>query len=141
MLAMFCIPSGLTLYQNNQLQVIENEIIMAIKFARNSALLEGVPLTLTPLPHSTDWSEGMILFTDNKAHQYKEPDQIIHQWRWKYKTVKVGWKGFLSTHYLIFSPQLDHSATSGHFIIQTDNTHVAQLVVNRFGRVTKHDII
>jgi prepilin-type N-terminal cleavage/methylation domain-containing protein len=136
-----CLPLGLAIIQRNQLQIMENEMTTAVSYARNMALLHKLPLTLTPLPNSKDWSSGMILFVDNKNHQYTEKDKLIHQWQWFHHGVQVIWQGFRSPHYLIFSSELQHAATSGHFEIKVDHAGSAKLVLNRFGRVVKKTMI
>ncbi|KTD36209.1 Tfp type 4 fimbrial pilin related signal peptide protein domain protein [Legionella nautarum] len=130
-----CIPLGFSLYGKNQLKLLENEIGIAIRFARNMALLKHVPLVLTPLPSSDNWSDGMILFIDNKNHQYAETDEIIHQWNWQKLKVQVSWVGFRSNNYLLFSSTLSHSASNGHFILRNNEGNTVKLVINRLGRV------
>jgi prepilin-type N-terminal cleavage/methylation domain-containing protein len=135
-----CLPLGIAIMQRNQLQIMENEITMAVSYARNMALVYKLPLTLTPLANSTDWSSGMILFIDNKNHQYTKEDKLIHQWQWFHHGIQVIWQGFRSPHYLIFSSELQHAATSGHFAIKVEHGGSAKLVLNRFGRVVKKTI-
>jgi prepilin-type N-terminal cleavage/methylation domain-containing protein len=132
----FCIPLGLSLYGKTQLKQLENELGIAIRFARNMALLKHLPLVLTPLPNSNNWSDGMILFVDNKNHQYTEADQIIHQWNWQKLKVQLSWFGFRSNNYLIFSSTLNHSTANGHFILRNNEGDSLKLVINRLGRVT-----
>jgi prepilin-type N-terminal cleavage/methylation domain-containing protein len=135
------LPFGLAIQQRNQLQIVENEITTAVAYARNMALLHKRPLTLTPLPNATDWSSGMILFVDNKNHQYTEKDKLIHQWQWFHRGIQVIWQGFRSHHYLLFSSELQHAATSGHFEIKVNHARSRRLVINRFGRVVKQSMI
>lgn len=131
----FCLPLGFSLYGKNQLKVLENEISIAIRFARNMALMKHIPLVLSPLPKTNNWSDGMILFVDNKNHQYTETDQLIHQWNWQKLKVQVNWQGFRSHNYLIFSSTLSHSANNGHFTLRNKEGETVKLVINRLGRV------
>ncbi len=136
-LCMFCVPLGLSVYENNQLQVVGDEISTAIRFARNMALLHQLPLALTPLNQSNDWSEGMVLFVDNKKHRLTEHDKLIQQWNWQRRGVKVSWQGFQTNDYLLFPTELHHAALSGHFDLQNREGRVVKLVINRLGRVTR----
>lgn len=132
-----CLPSGLSLFRMNQLQVMENEITTAVRYARNMALLYDISLVLSPLPNSNDWSQGMILFEDNTNHKYQNDVRILHQWQWQHHGLQVAWNGFHSSRYLLFSSDLKHAATSGHFNIINFDSKYSKLVVNRFGRISK----
>ncbi|WP_165483390.1 GspH/FimT family pseudopilin [Legionella jamestowniensis] len=131
------VPSYFTIIQQNQLKVIEDEISDAIRYARKMALLHGVRLALTPLADSDDWSKGMILFIDNEQHKYQSDDKLLHQWQWQKPGLQIKWRGFLSNSYLLFSSNLKHAATSGHFDLLTADTKHTKLIINRFGRVNK----
>jgi type IV fimbrial biogenesis protein FimT len=131
----FCLPLGLSIYQNNHVEVIKNEISTAVHYARTSAALRGLPLILTPLSHTSDWSAGMILFVDNEKHQYTEKTELIHEWQWKHRGIRVNWQGLYSKNYLVFASDLKHAAASGHFIIQNDQGKTLKLTLNRLGRV------
>ena len=139
LLALFCLPLGLSSYQKNQLQITENELSNAVRFARTMAMLQGSPLVLRPLPNSKDWSDGMILLVDNKNHCYRKGDKILHQWQWQHSAVRISWHGFQSDDYLLFSPELKHAASSGHFDIYVNQEKSMQLIINRFGRITKKE--
>lgn len=130
-------PSNRSLFQQNQLKVIENEISNAIRYARKMSLLYDVRLALTPLADSKDWSKGMILFIDNKRHTYQIGDKLLHQWQWNHQDLHVIWKGFLSNSYLLFSSNLKNAATSGHFDLFTTTSQHKKLIINRFGRISK----
>ncbi|WP_051555256.1 GspH/FimT family pseudopilin [Legionella fairfieldensis] len=126
---------GLSIHQKNKAQIRENDLKMAIYYARNMALLKGKPLVLTPLTDS-DWSTGMMLFIDNKTHRYSPETQLIHQWQW-HKEIKITWHGFYSDQYLLFSPDLAHAAITGHFNLQKGDGSQVKLIINRLGRVRK----
>jgi len=132
----FCMPLGQRLYQNNQLELIKDEITAVVNYAKTMAILNELPLALTPLPGARDWSAGMLLFIDNKEHQYKNKRQLIHQWQWKNQGIRVSWRGFNSTQHLIFARDLRHSALSGHFIIEGVQGKMIKLTLNRLGRMT-----
>ncbi|KTD30675.1 MULTISPECIES: GspH/FimT family protein [Legionella] len=133
----FCLPLGFSNNEKNQLQVLEHEISTAIRYTRNKALLHHLPLILTPLPNSVDWSEGMILFVDNKNHHYTERDTMIHQWNWLKKGIRVSWKGFYSKNYLLFASDINRLASSGHFTLQDSKGESVKLVINRLGRMSR----
>ncbi|WP_242601677.1 GspH/FimT family pseudopilin [Legionella lansingensis] len=140
LLFLISLPSGVFLLTRNQLETVENEITMAIHYARDMALLHGSRLALAPLSGTEDWSYGMILFVDNKNHKYQPGDQVIHQWQWHHPRLRVRWRGFQSNAYLLFSSDLKHAATTGHFALLTAQSKQVKLVVNRFGRVSKQAV-
>lgn len=135
----FCLPLSLSIYQNNRLEVVKNEISAAVHYARTNAALRGLPLILTPLPYTSDWSAGMILFVDNEKHQYTETTALIHEWQWQYQGVRINWQGLYAKNYLLFAADPKHAATSGHFIIQNDQKKTLKLILNRLGRVRSID--
>ncbi len=128
-----CLPFGLSFLQSNQLEVVKDELTAAVQYARTRALLEGHPLLLTPL--TDDWSLGMRLIVDNKKHHYLDKTQLIHEWRWTHQGIRVSWQGLHTNRYLVFAPDLKHSASSGHFIIQNENGKTLKLTLNRLGRI------
>jgi len=129
----FCVPFGAQQYKKNQLNLVVDELNTIIHYAKIQALLLGEPLVLTPLPASDDWSLGMILFVDNKKHQYTEGSKLIHEWRWHSDAINVKWQGFQSSHYLLFDNNLRHSAVNGYFLIN-NNLQQYKVIVNRVGR-------
>ncbi|WED44644.1 GspH/FimT family protein [Legionella cardiaca] len=131
------LPISLTMLHQNQLEIMEDEICTAIRYARKMALLYDVRLALTPLAEAGDWSRGMILFVDNKKHKYQPGSQVLHQWQWHQPGLQVSWNGFQSNSYLLFSNNLKHAATSGHFNLLTAESKHVKLIVNRFGRINK----
>lgn len=122
----------------NQAAILQEEIITAIAYARTMAFLYEERLALTPLPKTKDWSEGMILFFDNKHHHYKAGDKLLQQWVWNnFAGVHLSWKGFQSNDYLLFVNDLKHAATSGHFLLSYGISKPIKLTINRFARVAR----
>lgn len=134
-LFLFCLPLGLSVFQNNHLEVVKDEISAAIYYARTRAALSNLPLILTSLSESEDWSAGMRLFVDNKKHQFTEKSELIHEWRWKHQGIHVNWQGLYSDHYLILAADLRHAAASGHFVIRNEQGKSINLTLNRLGRI------
>ena len=126
-----------SLHQKNQLQVMADEIQQAIHFAKIEALTKAHTVTLTPLSEQEDWSFGMLLFVDNKTHSYSPGISLIREWHWHSPGVHVTWKGFESTRYLRFSPDLMSRGCSGHFVVADNALNQIKLVVNRLGRVAR----
>lgn len=124
---------GAPILYKNQSEKIKNDIITAVHYARNMAILYDETLILAPIM-ATNWSLGLNLFIDNKEHRYSKKDKL-YQWRWHYRGWQVYWQGFHSPHYLRFSPELKHATSSGHFAISKGSQQL-KLVVNRYGRVT-----
>ncbi len=124
----FSIPFATSLYQKNQMQVIQDEIKSAIRFAKMRALIEGKNLMLMPLSTSNDWSGGMQLRVDNRA-----PPLFV--WHWSSPQIQVNWHGFQSHHILYFAVDNNRNATNGYFLIQSATQPTIKLIVNRLGRV------
>lgn len=132
---MFSAPLTSRLYQQNQIQVIQDNIQSAIRFAKTQALVTGKNMLLTPLPNSMDWSSGILMFADNEKHVYTPTSQIVHEWHWQYPAVEVSWYGFQSNQYLLFSIEASRNAANGYFLIKSQVPQRVKLVVNRMGRV------
>ena len=130
LIAFFSLLYTSSLYKKNQLQTVTAEIRNAIHAAKMQAFIIGKPLALTHLPHTKDWSEGMLLFVDNAKHQCVQP---LYKWHWK-SGIEVSWHGFQSKDYLLFATDLRSSMTNGYFVIRNAQQHV-KLIVNRVGRV------
>lgn len=137
-LLFFTIPFESSLHQKNQIQVIQEEIKSAVRYAKTQALISGNTLILTPSNDSNDWSDGMRLFKDNAKHQYTSKDAVIHAWHWNSSGIQVTWRGFQSNHYLLFSTDVSKNAVNGSFLIESNAKYAAKLVINKLGRV-KHD--
>lgn len=135
LLFFFCLPFTSTFYSKNEIDVLEKQIVSAVQYSRHMALMMGKDLTLSPFPETGDWSEGMILFVDNKTHHYSPTDQLLYQWHWPLRQVQVLWHGFRSNDYLIFSAHLTQATTNGHFLIMNGQIEQKKITINRLGRV------
>lgn len=131
----FYIPFSSKTLQNNQLEVLENNIINSIQYARTKAMMTGLNLTLNPIAGNMDWSKGMVLFVDNPSHHYSEKDRLIYQWQWQDSPLQVVWHGFRSANFLVLSATIDDRTVNGHFSILFEQNEVSRLVVNRLGRI------
>ena len=92
-------------------------------------------MLLTPLPNSSDWSKGMVLFVDNEKHHYTSTTHVIYEWHWQFPLIQVSWKGFQSSQYLLFSIEASQNGVNGFFLIKDNLQQMAKLVVNRMGRL------
>lgn len=131
-----CLISGFMIfrqsfYQANKIQLVESELIQAIQYSRNMALIRGQSLLLKPL-QDNDWSTGMGLFEDKMSSLEKQT--MLKQWAWFPQIVKVQWHGFQSDRRIVFSDDLGQSTCNGQFIISAGE-HVKVFKVNRLGRV------
>lgn len=125
------LPGSHRLYQKNQMTVVADNLVSVVNFSKLQARALGQTLRLSPLPDGGGWSNGMQLLVDNQGPQ----KALIHEWRWKPSLVSVAWKGFQSDAYLLFSPDVKHSAMSGSFVIQGAQEKPLTLIINRLGRV------
>lgn len=121
------------MFQNNRCAVIRQQIMSAVAYSRNTALVLGKAVALNPL--DADWSRGMVLFVDNKTHVLRPTDTVLHVWQWKPAPFTVVWFGFRSRQYIVFAPEAAHAASNGHFSIRYKTMEKVQLVVNRLGRI------
>jgi len=131
----FTIPFESSLHQKNQVQVIQDDIKGAVRYAKTQALTSGNNLIITPLPYTNDWSNGMLLFIDNATHQYTVDDKLIYEWHWLSPGIDVGWRGFQSSHYLLFSADASQNAVNGSFSIKSNSKSAVKLVINKLGRI------
>ena len=128
----FALPFTPSLYKKNQLDIIEPDIINAIRFAKTQSLMTGDNLLLTPLSGANDWSRGMSLFVDNPQHHYSPGVKQLREWHWQARGVQIAWRGFQSTNYLRFATDISHSAINGYFIIENNaNQHVKLIAVSK----------
>lgn len=127
-------PFSGSLLPRNQLEVLSNDVSNILRYARNKALFQEKNLVLSPLPYTSDWSKGMILFVDNETHRYRPKDIIIQRWDWNYPNISITWHGFQSEHYIIFPKDLKRAGMNGRFIL-SNNQGRKELVINRIGRI------
>ncbi|MCX7116804.1 MAG: GspH/FimT family pseudopilin [Legionellales bacterium] len=123
------------LVEKNQIKARAEDVKSAIAYARMHALNSGEALVLSHLPNTPDWSQGMMLFVDNRQHQYVTPSQFLHEWHWKQQGIHLTWRGFQSQDHLIFTPKLSQNAVNGTFILTDTMNQRRTLIVNRLGRV------
>lgn len=136
-LLFFTLPFESSLHQKNQVQVIQDDIIAAVRYAKTNALTRGKNVILTPLVNSHDWSDGMMLFIDNATHRYTPDDKLLHEWHWPSTEIHVSWKGFQSSHYLLFSADATQNSVNGSFLINGNSKHAVKIVINKLGRIKK----
>lgn len=131
------IPLWRTFFYRNQVDARVEAIVSAVNYAKAQAIHSKKTLVLTPLSGTQDWSLGMQLFTDSNHNQALDNDeQLMRIWQWQPDKVMVVWYGFRSDHYLVFEPNLDNGALSGHFIVQSkNNQRKRNVIINRVGRI------
>lgn len=138
-LVMTAIPLGREFYLKNQLENRANTLVFTIKYAKQQALLRNETLVLSALTDKEGWSKGMRLFIANAHHpRYEEGDKVIREWHWPKGLPVITWRGFVSTHYLRFSPSIKQAALNGHFLLQLPDLKeggTRKIVINRLGRV------
>ena len=134
-LLIMSIVFGQVFFQRNQIDVVASEINNAIHYARNMAMIHGVPVALNPIDPLQDWTKGMVLFIDNKEHHYTEKDKLLYQWQWKNQGIRIAWDGFRSNEYLVLASNLNQAACSGSFHLMIGQKDVGQLIINRLGHV------
>lgn len=131
----FCIRLSSSVSQKNQLDVFTNEMKSAIQYAKLQSLMRGKKLVLRPVSSTNDWSAGMVLFVDNKTHEYRSDKDIVHQWHWKEGAIQISWHGFQSSSFLVFTPALSSQSLNGTFVFENNVHEQKKLIINRLGRV------
>lgn len=111
--------------------LMSQDIKQAIQHAATEALVQGQMMRLMPCLRCKTWSEGVMISQEGDT----EHQRMYYEWRWPISDYKVTWHGFLSNHFLRFSPDLGQSALNGYFLIQNDQHQGLKLILNRFGRV------
>lgn len=133
------VPIGREFILKNRLENRVNTIRMALKYAQHQAQLKKKTLVLRELSDEGGWSKGMRLFVDmNHSHQFDKPDSLIREWHWPKGSPSINWHGFVSDHYLIFSPSVRQALLSGHFWIHLpydEDKKGVKIIVNRLGRL------
>ena|GEM_PF-1996894 len=122
--------------QRTRIEARSSELQAAVHYARNAALAKGRPILLAPLDGSKNWSNGLIACLDNPAHQCKDPDDTLYQWRWEGQGIELLWQGFISSDYILFSPQVRHATSSGHFCLISQGVEKIRITLNRIGHIS-----
>lgn len=118
-------------FSKNQFDSIENDIKNIVRYARNATIASDQALMLKPLLTSKNWAHGIALIKVSTQ-------ELLYQWKWHYPHIQLSWKGFQSSDYLLFAPDLQHSAINGRFII-TSKGCSENLILNRFGHIRRVD--
>lgn len=140
-LALVAWPLASSFITKNEVEQRVNTLVNAMHFARNQALIQGVPLVLSGLEASNGWQRGMRLFIDkHETNHYQEGDELLREWRWNKQGAQIVWHGFQSDHYIRFPATLDASSLSGHFLIATREGPIKKVIVNRLGQIRVEDV-
>lgn len=132
---LFSLPFLSSFYQHNQLQVRQDEVKAAIRFAKMQSQITQESLLLVPIDNSDNWSYGMRLLVDNPQHRYIPQMRVLHEWHWDSGKIQIHWHGFQSKRYLLFSENPRNNAVNGYFLMQTNQNFVVKLIINRLGSV------
>jgi Tfp pilus assembly protein FimT len=130
----FGLPLTTHWYQQQQVAVMVSDIQQALHQAATEAMTRGEIMRLMPCSHCRSWSQGMMLIAERDVN-HPHATESRYEWRWPTATCTVSWHGFISNDFLRFSPDLDHAALNGYFLIQSDQQNEIKLVVNRLGNV------
>jgi type IV fimbrial biogenesis protein FimT len=134
----FSLPNNTSFNDKNKLDIIQNDIKSAIRFAKTQALISGRSIVLAPMDN---WSLGIVAFADNSTHQLKPDTPILHEWSWPSFNITIQWLGYQSKYYLLFSPDPHLNAVNGYFVLTSKRGLSAKLVLNRMGRIRNGSII
>jgi prepilin-type N-terminal cleavage/methylation domain-containing protein len=121
--------------QRNEQDLLVNEIITAIHYAKIQAISYGRPLRLSSKKPNADWSSGMNL---SLADVDINTEQLLHQWSWKDNNWNVEWVGVKGLNNIIITNTASNAMSNGRFILH--NKHSDEkiiLILNRLGRVRR----
>ncbi len=135
-----------TLATNAYSNAYLDQLVSAISLARNTAIAHNTIVTLCPsrdkLHCTKAWSDGQIVFIDEKGNGTVEHDStIIATFRGEASGHTLQWRTALSTPYLQFNPDGSTRAQPGTFIdcpayVKGEEALVApSIVVSKTGRV------
>lgn len=119
-----------------------NQLSSILHFARNTALIHGLNITLC---HSDDhrhcrgsWSDGYLVFVDHNRNHHVDPEEeILRVVGRQQRGAQLVWHGIISKDYLQFNPSVLHTLCSGHFSYCPNgrkSRDCKKLVLNRAGR-------
>lgn len=132
-LALFGLSLKSDWYQDQMIWVMQQDIEQAIEHGVQESLILGEPLRLIPLRHQ-DWSSGLALLRESELQQ--QSPTTLFTWPWRSSDKRVVWHGFLSNHYLRFTPEISQAVLNGYFRIDTTGRDQAvTLIVNRLGKI------
>jgi Tfp pilus assembly protein FimT len=132
-LSIIGIASYSSLIQKNELQVIEDELRVAIDYAKIQSIMLEQTVSLSPLTSSLNWAEGAKLSVLNKKTGEL---RLLHQWQWQHSRWSIAWRGVRSSSSLNFSNHLTHAISNGQFsVVNLDTQQEVTMVLNRLGRV------
>lgn len=125
-LCAFSLPINHYFFSAKKLEILRAEIKNVVRFARTYALINNKILILKPVVSSANWSQGATLIEASTQ-------KIIYQWHWWRSKINVSWVGFNSNRYLVFAPDLKHSAVNGYFKLSYPSLDPLTVIVNRLG--------
>lgn len=136
------VPSYQSLVQKNRVNVAVNQLVSALNYARQEAIIQHKVVSLCASHDGQqcggDWSEGMLLFTDTKARgYYQAEDSKLHVYPALPVNTRLLWNRsenliqMSPTGYLLKS----QNGTFTYCIGQTQPRAVRLIVVSLTGRV------
>jgi len=135
-------PSMTTFVVKNRITAQVNTLALAIKMARESAIMKNKVVTLCRsndnLQCGGKWHDGMILFVDqNKDHRFNDSDVLITVFSRFPEGDVIFWRSFQNRQYLQMSPRGTTRYQNGTFTYcpKEGLEYARGIIINAAGRV------
>jgi len=134
-------PSMSTFLTRNRITVQLNSLAMAIKMARESAIMLNKVVTLCRSENFDQcggkWHQGMMLFIDqNKDHKFNNSDTLISNFSAFPDGDVIFWRSFQNRQYIQMSPRGTTRNQNGTFTYcpKEGLGHARGIIINAAGR-------
>jgi len=135
-------PSMNSFMVRNRITAQVNKLAIAIRMARESAIMKNYIVTLCRSADQTQcggkWHEGMILFADkNRDHRFNDTDTLITAFEKFPEGDVIFWRSFRNRQYLQMSPRGTTRYQNGTFTYcpKEGLKYARGIIINAAGRV------
>jgi len=135
-------PSMKAFTVKNRITAQVNTLALAIRMARDSAIMKNNVVTLcrsdNKIQCSGKWHDGMILFVDqNKDHRFNGTDTLITEFSPFPEGDTIFWRSFQNRQYLQMSPRGTTRYQNGTFTYcpKEGLEYARGIIINAAGRV------
>lgn len=136
------VPSISHLYRHSESTSALNWLVGNVVFARHSAVVSGVMVTLCPSADGKScggkWHQGTIVFTDLDGDRKIDPDdKLLKRFVSPVEEATIAWRSFGNRQYLQMTSRGYTNWQNGNFVYcpsDGDLRYARQLVINLQGR-------
>lgn len=128
--------SSLDFIKKNEKQVIVDELVTVINYAKTHALSSGRAMYLKPLDKQGNWIHGVQISFNTDLTD----DELIYQWGWHHPRWILHWQGLNENNAIRFSYEAISAISNGHFTLeQIDTREQTVITLNRLGRIKMNE--